>query len=211
MSPARKPAGRPHILVTAFESFDDRPVNRSGQWLDAFLEHAEATALAHVADLTAAELPVDFVELPRALARLWRAERPDVWILTGESGAGDAIRVERVAVNLLDATIPDNAGRRRVDAEVLRGGPPAYFATLEPRKARAALERGGARSVLSLSAGSYCCNQAFYLARHLTRRAKTRVIFLHIPRIGLGRGRGAPGIDAAAKGLAAVVRMLARG
>jgi len=209
MSPISK--ARPRILVTAFEPFDDRKVNRSGQWLDALLRVAEATAVAHVADLAAAELPVDFVKLPRALARLWRAERPDVWILTGESGRGDAIRVERVALNLLDAPIPDNAGRRRIDAPVVRGGPPAYFATLDPRKARAALERGGVKSVLSLSAGSYCCNQAFYVARHLTRRTRTRVIFLHIPRTGAGRGRAAPRLDDAAQGLASLVRALARG
>ena len=208
---SRRSPRRPRILVTAFEPFDDRRVNRSGQWLDAFLRVAEATAFAHVADLTAAELPVDFVRLPRALARLWRAERPDVWILTGESGQGDAIRVERVAVNLLDAAIRDNAGRRRVDAPVVHGGPPAYFAAINPRTARAALERGGVKSVLSLSAGSYCCNQAFYVARHLTRRTKARVIFLHIPRTGAGRSRAAPRLADAAQGLASLVRALARG
>ena len=148
MVPSRRSPRRPRILVTAFEPFDDREENRSGQWLDAFLRVAAATALAHVADLSAAELPVDFVKLPRALARLWRAERPDVWILPGESGKGDAIKVERVAVNLLDATIRDNAGRRRGDAPVVRGGPPAYFATLDPRGAREALERAGVKSVL---------------------------------------------------------------
>jgi len=211
MAPSRKPARRPHILVTAFESFDDRPVNRSGEWLDAFLGLAEATALAHVADVVAAELPVDFVQLPRAIARLWRAERPEVWILTGECGAGDAIRVERVAVNLLDATLPDNAGRRRTNARVVRDGPVAYFASLDPRRARRALERGGVKARFSLSAGSYCCNQGFYVARHLTRRTKARVIFLHIPRIGAGRGKAAPRLDDAAKGLASLVRALARG
>jgi len=211
MASSLRPSRSPRILVTAFEPFDDRGVNRSGQWLEGFLRHAEATALAHVADLSAAELPVDFVKLPRALARLWQVERPDVWILTGESGKGDAIRVERVALNLLDAPIPDNAGRRRVDEKVMRGGPPAYFATLDPRTARRALERGGVKSVLSLSAGSYCCNQAFYVARHLTRRTRTRVIFLHIPRTGAGRGRTAPRLDDAAKGLASLVRALARG
>jgi pyroglutamyl-peptidase len=211
MVPFRRSPRRPRILVTAFEPFDDREENRSGQWLDAFLRVAEATALAHVADLSAAELPVDFVKLPRALARLWRAERPDAWILTGESGKGDAIRIERVAVNLLDATIRDNAGRRRVDAPVVRGGPPAYFATLDPRGAREALERGGVKSVFSLSAGSFCCNQAFYVARHLARRTRARVIFLHIPRTGAGRGRTAPRLDDAARGLASLVRALARG
>ncbi len=199
-------SARRRILVTAFEPFDRRRVNRSWQWIEAFVKESRRSALAHVADVAVAQLPVDFVALPRTLARLWRAERPEVWILAGESGRGDAIRVERVAINLLDARVPDNAGRKRVDAPVVRGGPAAYFATLDPRRAQRALERGGVKAQLSLSAGSYCCNQAFYVARHLTRRTKTQVVFLHIPRLGEERGRPAPRVDDAARGLVALVR-----
>lgn len=212
MSPAR----RPRILVTAFEPFDGRAANRSQRWLEAFLGAARDGGLAHQAELSAALLPVDFVKLPRALARLWKSERPDAWILTGESGRGDAVRVERVAVNLLDAAIPDNAGRRRRDAPVVRGGPAAYLATVDVRAAVRALEHGGVRATGSLSAGSYCCNQAFYVARHLvatSRRAEAkqaRVVFLHVPRLAMSRARPAPRLDDAAGGLVALVRALAR-
>lgn len=207
----RDPFPLPRVLVTGFEPFERRRANRSWQWMNAFLRECERSGLAHVADLAVARLPVDFVALPRRLAALWKRERPDLWILTGECGPGGAIRVERVAVNLLDARIPDNAGRTRRDAPVARGGPPAYFATLDPRAAQGALLRGGVRAELSLSAGSYCCNQAFYVARHLSRRTRTRVIFLHIPRTGAGRGRAALRLDDAARGLASLVRALARG
>lgn len=205
------PQRRPRILVTAFEPFDGRAANRSQRWLDAFLRAARDGGLAHRIDLAAALLPVDFVRLPRALGRLWTAERPDAWILLGESGAGEAIRVERVAVNLIDAALPDNAGRVRRDSAVLRGGPAAYFATLDPRAAVRALERGGVRAAPSLSAGSYCCNQAFYVARHLaatSRRAdakKARIVFLHVPRLPLSRTRPAPRLADAAAGLVALV------
>jgi len=205
----------PRILVTAFEPFDDRAANRSQEWLEAFLDRARDGGLAHRVDLSAALLPVDYLRLPRALVRLWRSERPDAWLLLGESGAGEALRVERVAVNLLDAAIPDNAGRMRRDATVVRGGPAAYFATADVRRVAATLEKDGARAVVSLSAGSFCCNQAFYLARHLaatSRRAgakKARIVFLHVPRLPLSRAKPAPRIDAAADGLVRVVRALA--
>ncbi len=202
---------RPKVLVTAFEPFDGRPANRSERWLDAFLSEAVVRGVAHRADVSAVLLPVDFVKLPRALAKLWHDERPDVWILTGESGAGDAIRVERVAVNLIHSETADNAGRVRRDAPVVRGGPDAYFATLDPTRTRAALKRGGVRAEYSLSAGAFCCNQAFYVARHLTRERKSRVIFLHIPRLAAGRGRPAPKIRDAASGLVTLVRSIARG
>jgi pyroglutamyl-peptidase len=206
---------RPRILVTAFEPFDGRAANRSQRWLEAFLDRARDAGLAHRADLSAALLPVDYVRLPRALGRLWRSERPDAWILLGESGAGDALRVERVAVNLLDAAIADNAGRVRRDAAVVRGGPAAYFATVDARRVATTLEKDGARAIVSLSAGSFCCNQAFYLARHLaatSRRPgakKARVVFLHVPRLPLSRTKPAPRIEAAADGLVRLVRALA--
>ena len=201
---------RMKFLLTAFEPFDGRSANCSGLWLEAFLREATNSGIAHKADVAAALLPVDFVRLPKALAALWRAERPDVWILTGESGAGDAIRVERVAVNLIDAKTADNAGRVRHDAPVVRGGPAAYFATLDPSRTRATLERGGVSAKTSLTAGAFCCNQAFYVARHLSRASsKTRVIFLHVPRLAAGRGRPAPKIADAAKALVALVRATA--
>jgi pyroglutamyl-peptidase len=221
---ARRPsspraASVPRVLVTAFEPFDGRQANRSMLWLERFLVRARDAGLAHEMDLAAAFLPVDYVRLPRALGRLWRDERPDLWILTGESGAGDALRVERIAVNLVDAATADNAGRRRRDTPVVRGGPAAYFASVDVRKAVRALAAGGARAGLSMSAGTFCCNQAFYVARHLAasaaaaRRAEqrpARVVFLHIPRADLSARRRAPGLDAAAQGLVALVTALAR-
>ncbi|MEO6462276.1 MAG: pyroglutamyl-peptidase I [Candidatus Eisenbacteria bacterium] len=202
------------VLVTAFEPFDGRAANRSQRWLERFLVAARDGGIAHRVDLAAALLPVDYVLLPRALARLWRSERPDVWILTGESGRGDALRVERVAVNLLDAAIPDNAGRTRRDAPVVRGGPDAYLATIDARKAVRALESGGVGAAPSLSAGTYCCNQAFYVARHLaatSRRAgaeRSRIVFLHVPRLAISARKPAPRLEAAASGLVALVRSL---
>lgn len=203
---------RPRVLVTAFEPFDGRAANRSQRWLELFLDAARDGGLAHRVDLMAALLPVDYVRLPRTLVRLWRSERPDVWILTGESGKGDALRVERVAVNLLDSARRDNAGRLRRDAPVVRGGPDAYLATIDVRKAVRALESVGVTAALSLSAGSFCCNQAFYVARHLaaTSRRRTQVVFLHIPRVNLSPRRKVPPLDAAAAGLVQLIRHLAK-
>src|SRR5688572_5881262 len=103
----------PRIVITGFDPFGGRGTNRSWRWIEVFLRAARREGLAHHAELTAACLPVDFVALPKALEDLWRSERPDVWLLTGESGRGANLRVERVAVNLLDARAADNAGRRR--------------------------------------------------------------------------------------------------
>jgi pyroglutamyl-peptidase len=200
------PKRLPRVLVTAFEPFDGRSANRSQRWLERALSEAVVSRVAHRVDLAGALLPVDFVKLPRVLEKLWRKERPDVWILLGESNKGEAIRVERVAVNLIDSATADNAGRVRRDATIERGGPDAYLATLDPKTTRATLKRGGVRAEISLTAGAFCCNQAFYVARHLTRESETRVIFLHIPRLPAGKRRPAPRIPDAARALVALIR-----
>ena len=212
----------PRVLITGFEPFGRRRTNRYWQCVEAFVREARTARLAHEADLAAARLPVDFVALPQALKRLWRTERPDLWILAGESGAGESLRVERVAVNLLDAALPDRAGRVRRDAEVVPGGPPAYFANLDTRRAAETLTSAGARARVSLTAGAYCCNQAFYWARHLaetaglhsgrrTRQRGCRMVFLHIPRHGARRGGTPPPPRAAARALVHLVRDFLRG
>ncbi len=109
---------------------------------------------------------------------------PSAWLMLGEYGEGPELRCERVAVNLVDATTPDNRGVVLRGAKAVRGGPLAYFTTLDPNLMRAHFEARGLPAVLSDSAGTYACNLALYLALHHAQslRVGTRVGFVHIPR-----------------------------
>jgi pyroglutamyl-peptidase len=122
-------------------------------------------------------LPVDFRALSNAVRRLVRI-RPRALILIGEASGADTLRIERVALNLIDARIADNRRHRPVDVPVVRDGPDAHFATLPPKWVRRVLGRS-APVRLSLSAGAFACNAAFYLALHHAR--STRVALIHVP------------------------------
>jgi pyroglutamyl-peptidase len=93
------------------------------------------------------------------------------------------ISIERVAINLADFRIPDNAGDQLIDTPIVTDGPDAYFSTLPVAEMRAASSAAGAPTELSLTAGAYLCNYVFYLGRHLCEGAlaSTRVGFIHLP------------------------------
>ena len=101
------------------------------------------------------------------------------------SGAGRGraeISLERVAINLIDARIPDNAGKQPIDVPVVAGGPAGYFSTLPVKAAVQQLRRQGIPAGVSYTAGTYNCNHIFYGLRHYLETQHARVRgFVHIP------------------------------
>ncbi|MBN8480684.1 MAG: pyroglutamyl-peptidase I [Xanthomonadales bacterium] len=166
------------VLVTGFEPFEGQAVNPSHE-LVRLLDGE--TIAGHA--LVGAVLPVAFADAPTALARLVERHAPALVLATGLAGGRAALSLERVAINLADARIADNAGARPVDAAVVAGGPDAYFSDLPLKAMRAAMRAAGAPTELSLSAGSFVCNQVFYALCHLraTRLSSMRCGFLHLP------------------------------
>jgi Pyrrolidone-carboxylate peptidase (N-terminal pyroglutamyl peptidase) len=104
-------------------------------------------------------------------------------ICLGLAGGRAEISLERVAINLIDARIPDNAGKQPIDVPVVAGGPVGYFSTLPVKAAVQQLRRQGIPAGVSYTAGTYNCNHIFYGLRHYleTQRAKVRGGFVHIP------------------------------
>jgi pyroglutamyl-peptidase len=85
----------------------------------------------------------------------------------------------------MDFRIPDNAGIKVRDQPVVKNGPAAYFSTLPVRALIEALRTAGIPSELSLSAGSYLCNQVFYsMMHHITiNNFEIRAGFIHLPAL----------------------------
>jgi len=160
------------VLLTGFEPFGDDPVNPSGEavQLAAGLWDGPET-------LTCAVLPVEFATAAARLRELIATHRPDVVLATGLAGGRRAVSIERVAVNLVDARIPDNAGAQPVDLPCVPGGPAAWFATVPVKAIASAIAAAGIPSALSLSAGSYVCNHVFAHAVDAAPRAG----FIHVP------------------------------
>ena len=89
---------------------------------------------------------------------------------------------ERVAINVDDARIPDNAGQQPVDAPIVPGGPAAYFATVPVKDMVRAIREAGVPSELSNSAGTYVCNHLLYCVLHHAGPG-VRAGFIHVPCI----------------------------
>ena len=165
------------LLITGFEPCDGEAVNPSGAGAQAL--HGQVIAGARVA---AVQLPCVFAQaLPSLQAALDR-QRP-AWVLAlGLAGSRSAVSVERVAVNLVDARIPDNAGAQPVDEPVVAGGPAAFFTGLPAKAIVAALRQAGWPAELSHSAGSFVCNQVFYGLMHaLAGQPGVVGGFIHLP------------------------------
>jgi pyroglutamyl-peptidase len=168
------------ILLTGFEPFGGSTINPSEQAARALDQQIIAGAA-----ITCAILPVDWQMGPRALLTALHTCSPDAVLCLGEAPSRPVISVERVAVNLLDFTIPDNSGAALIDQPVLPGGPAAYFATLPVRPIFCAIQAAGVPAELSLTAGSYLCNAVLYHLLHYQagqpRPAPSG--FIHLPRL----------------------------
>ncbi len=181
------------ILLTGFEPFGGEATNPS--WEAVAPLQGEAIA-GH--SIETARLPTAFGHSRASLLRAIARHAPALVLCVGQAGGRASISLERVAVNLIDARIPDNRGRQPVDRPVLRGGPEAYLTRLPLKAMRARLLAAGIPCELSLSAGSFVCNEiAYALAHHIATRAPhLRGGFVHIPYAPAQAARhpGAPGM-----------------
>jgi pyroglutamyl-peptidase len=176
------------VLVTGFEPFGGETVNPS--WLAARALDDETIAGARV---VARELPCVFGDAVRALEAHLDALAPSLVICTGQAGGREAITIERVAINVDDARIPDNAGKQPIDEPIVQGAPPAYFATLPIKAIVRALRAEGLPADVSQTAGTFVCNHVFYGLMHaLAAREGVRGGFVHVPFLPEQAARAVP-------------------
>ncbi|MFM7750399.1 MAG: pyroglutamyl-peptidase I [Opitutaceae bacterium] len=185
-----RPARPKIILLTGFEPFGGASRNPSGEVALAW--HGREVAGARV---IGAVLPCVFGAARRELVRLLRRHRPSVVLCLGVAAGRDAITPERVAINVDDARIPDNAGRQPVDRPVVRGGPAAYWSTLPIKAMVAGLQARGVPAAVSQTAGTFLCNHVFYGLMHAVRRRRgVRAGFVHVPAMRESAARGEPAL-----------------
>ena len=196
-----------NILLTGFAPFAGEAINPSWQAVRAL---DGETIEGH--RVVAVELPTEFEASLRALRKALRITRPKIAIAVGLAGGRNGISLERVAINVIDARIPDNAGAQPIDQPIVRSGPAAYFSSLPIKSALAALQEAGVDAHISQTAGTYVCNHVFYALMHATRRSAVRAGFVHVPYLPEQAQRhDAPGmpLDRVIEGLRVVARTAA--
>jgi pyroglutamyl-peptidase len=165
------------ILITGFEPFAGDQRNPSQEIALALAGRVIAGRV-----VVAAVLPCTFAGALPALLRQVRTHEPEAVLCLGLAGNRTEITPERVALNITDARIPDNAGRQPIDVPVARGGPAAYWSTLPVKRIVAALTEEGIPAAVSQTAGTFVCNHVFYGLMHaLRRRRAVRAGFIHVP------------------------------
>lgn len=192
------------LLVTAFDAFGGDRVNATEEVLR---ELPDTIAGAQIVPLL---LPTVFGRAAELAAA--EAERicPDAILCLGQAATRNAVTPERVAINVMDARIPDNDGAQPVDEPVVSGGPAAYFSTLPVKAMVEAVRAAGVSAELSNSAGTFVCNSLMYAMLHHThtRRPGVPCGFLHIP--ALRAQPGDPGVskEDAVKAVAASIEAI---
>jgi pyroglutamyl-peptidase len=178
-----------NILLTGFEPFGGGAVNPSWE-----IARALDGQLIQGATVHARCLPTTFDGAPRALDAALAELQPVLVIALGLASGRAEISIERVAINLIDARIPDNAGERPQDLPVLAEAPPAYFSTLPVKAMRNALRAAGHPARLSLTAGAFVCNQLFFALQHRLAGQGVSSGFIHVPALPEQAARAQPSV-----------------
>lgn len=164
------------LLLTGFAPFGGETLNPS--W-----EAVRRLDGERLGDLTvvAAQLPTEFGAALRVLDELLERHRPTLVVAVGQAGGRAELSLERIAINVDDARIPDNAGRQPIDESVVADGPAAYFSTLPIKAMTRVLRDAGIPAAVSQTAGTFVCNHVFYGLLHRLQGSGVRGGFIHIP------------------------------
>jgi pyroglutamyl-peptidase len=166
------------VLVTGFEPFTPHKVNPTDELARSFDGYRVGDALVR-----GAVLPVHHADLAPRVRALLETLHPTTVLHLGLAAGRARVALERVAVNVMDYVVPDNAGCQKGDEPCVPAGPAAYFATLPLRAILAGLTDAGIPAYVSESAGTYLCNQTLYTTLNMVAGLSQppRVGLIHLP------------------------------
>ena len=203
------PPDQPTVLLTGFDPFAGATRNPSREAVQAL--HGRVLAGHRVQAL---ELPTVFGAAWDTLQTALATHRPALVVCVGQAGGRSGFHIERVAINVDDATLPDNAGQQPHNRPVLPGAPAAYFSSLPLHAVVDGLRAQGLPAEVSNSAGTFVCNHVFYRLMHALATEPymqgTRGGFVHVPWLP---EQGSPGMALAdvVRGLQVVVEVSLEG
>lgn len=165
------------VLVTGFDPFGGESVNPAYEAVKLLPDTIKG------AEIIKLEIPTVFTRSGPAVEAGIQEHNPDVVINVGQAGGRPCVTVERVAINLREATIPDNDGEQPMDVPVHEDGEPAYFATIPVKAVIQNVRDHGIPCSMSYTAGTYVCNNVMYNSLYLaaTKYPQIKAGFIHVP------------------------------
>lgn len=165
------------VLITGFEPFDGEAVNPSWEVVSRL-----DNAIIGGCRVVARQLPCVFGEALIELNAAIDSLSPTLVLSVGQAGGRTDISVERVAINVDDARIPDNRGNQPVDTQIVASGPAAWFSSLPIKAIVSAMRDAGIPASVSQTAGTFVCNHVMYgLLHKLSGIPEAKGGFIHIP------------------------------
>ncbi|EKO3575291.1 pyroglutamyl-peptidase I [Vibrio metschnikovii] len=166
------------VLITGFEPFGEDSLNPSQALLNA-KEQLHVTGV----EVIGCVLPVVRYQAAEVAINAIKTHQPDLVLMFGQASGRAAITPERVAINLDDYRIADNAGHQPIDEAIIADGPAAYFTTLPVKAMVEDLQQAGIAAEVSYSAGTFVCNHLFYAVQHYLSQHDIPSGFIHIPAL----------------------------
>lgn len=165
------------LLITGFDPFGGETVNPAWEAVSRLPKQIGGI------QVIAMQIPTVFGLSLQKVQQRMEEEQPDVVISVGQAGGRKDITLERVAINLMDARIPDNQGNQPVDEPVVPSSPAAYFTTLPVKRMMFAIQAQGIGASLSYTAGSFVCNSVMYGVLNLAANSSHPIQagFIHVP------------------------------
>lgn len=169
--------GKMKVLITGFTPFGGESTNPAYEAVKRLPNQIEGI------EVVKEEVPTEFHKSIRTLDQLMQREMPDVVICVGQAGGRPNMSIERVAINVDDARIPDNGGNQPVDMPIVENAPVAYFSSLPIKAITEAIRNQGIPASVSNSAGTYVCNHIMYGLLNLidTKYQGVKGGFIHVP------------------------------
>ena len=166
------------IIVTGFDPFGGETINPS-------IECVKALPEIEGVELIRLELPTVFKESAKRLNEVINDVKPDAVLSVGQAGGRAGITMERIAINVDDARIPDNISQQPIDEAIQLDGEAAYFTTLPIKRIVKAIREAGISAEVSNSAGTFVCNHIMYQSLFAATKADKpfKAGFMHIPFI----------------------------
>ena len=180
------------LLITAFEPFGGEAVNAAEKAVSALPEQIGSWQMIKRI------VPTAFFAAGDAVITAIEQTQPDVVLCIGQAAGRRAVTPERLAVNCMDARIPDNTGFQPEERPIVPDGPAAYFSTLPVKKLAEAICAADLPGEVSNSAGLFVCNALYYHVLHFAAqcRPQLRACFLHVPAMPEQMAEGQPSLTA---------------
>lgn len=165
------------VLVTGFDPFGGEDINPAYEAVKLLPDQIKN------AEIIKMEIPTVFEKEGEVLEKGIREHRPDIVICVGQAGGRSAVTVEKVAINLIEARIPDNEGKQPFDSPVCEDGENAYFAKLPVKAMVHEIKEHGIPAKVSYTAGTFVCNDVMYRLLYMIDKKYPDMKggFIHVP------------------------------